>query len=140
MPGTRLDILQEITGWRESESTTTCSWTHGTAGTGKSTITHTICDQCREEDVLAGSFFCKQDIPEQRDPLRVLPSLAYTMATMVEPYRDVVLRAIEKKLDISSNPLNLQLNTLFVTPLIRHFSTKTDSIQLDGTLCESTLI
>ena len=73
-----------------------------------------ICNQCREEDVLAGSFFCKRDIPEQRDPLRVLPSLAYMLAIVVEPYRELALRAIEKEPDISSGPLNLQLNMLFV--------------------------
>ena len=87
-----------------------CFWAYGTAGTGKSTITHTICNQCREEDVLAGSFFCKRDIPEQRVPSRVLPSLACMLATVVEPYRELALRAIEKEPDISSGPLNLQLN------------------------------
>ena len=116
LPGTRLDILQEITGWREAESSRDSFWVHGTAGTGKSTITHTICEQLREKGVLAGSFFCKRDIPDQRDPRRVLPSLAYTLTIMVEPYRELLLRAIEKEPDISSSPLNLQLTTLFITP------------------------
>ena len=116
MPGTRSIILQQIAGWRKAASSTNCFWTHGTAGTRKSTITHAICDQCRKEDVLAGSFLGKRDVPEQRDPLRVLPSLAYMLAIVVEPYRELVLRAIENEPDISSISLNLQLNTLFVIP------------------------
>ena len=93
-----------------------CFWAHGTAGTGKSTITRTICEQFKKEDVLAGSFFCKWDIPDQRDPLRVLPSLAHTLAIMNGPYRELLLKAIEKEPDVSTSPLNLQLTTLFVTP------------------------
>ena len=86
--------------------------------TGKSTITHTICEQLREKDVLASSFFCKRGVPEQRDPRRVLPSLAHTLAILNGPYRELLLRAVEKEPDISSSPLNLQLGTLFTTPFM----------------------
>ena len=85
-------------------------------GTRKGRITHTICEYSREKGVLAGSFFCKQDIPEQCDPLRVLPSLAYMLAFMIEPYCKLVLSSLRKEPDISSSPLNLQLNMLFIIP------------------------
>ena len=114
--GTRLDILQQIARWSESETSASSFWVHGTAGTGKSTIAHTACEQFREKDALAGSFFCKRDIAEQRNPQRILPSLAYTLAIMVEPYRELLLGAVEKEPDISTSPLNLQLTTPFATP------------------------
>ena len=62
---------------------------------------------------LAGSFFCKWVIPDQRDPGRELPSIAYTLARVYEPYRASVVNAIEAEPDIMSNSLTYQL---FLTP------------------------
>lgn len=116
MAGTRLSTLQQIMEWSKAKSSTSSFWVYGTAGSGKSTIACTVCEQLRNENTLAGSFFCKRDIPDQRDPRRIMPSLSYTLATKVEPYRDLVLKAIENEPDISNSPLTFQLTTLFITP------------------------
>ena len=117
MAGTRTSILQQIVEWSEGRTSTNSFWVHGTAGSGKSTIASSVCEQLRDKNILAGSFYCKRDIPEQRDPRRILPSCSYTLATKVEPYCRLVLKAIENEPDISTSPLALQLTTLFIVPL-----------------------
>lgn len=116
-PGTRPSTLQQITTWLGTEMSPTASfWVHGTAGSGKSAIASTICKQLRAKGGLAGSLFYKRGISEQHDPRRIMRSLSYMLAIMVEPYRDLLLKALEKEPDIPACPLSLQLTTLFITP------------------------
>jgi len=59
LEGTREQILKEITDWINSvgEDTPRIFWLHGPAGTGKSSIAHTIAHQFGELERL-GSCFC----------------------------------------------------------------------------------
>lgn len=102
---------------KEVCTSTNSLWVHGTAGSGKSAIASPVCEQLRDKNALAGSFYCKQDISGQRGPRRILPSLSYTLATKIERYRGLVLKAIENEPDISTNPLALQLTALIIGPL-----------------------
>ena len=83
MAGTRTSILQQIAEWNEGRTSTNSFWVHGTAGSGKSTIASSVCEQLRDKNVLAGSFYCKRDIPDQRDPWKILLSLSYALAARV---------------------------------------------------------
>lgn len=116
MAGTRLSTLQQIIIWTKAGSPTDTFWVHGTAGTGKSTIANTTCEQSEKSGDLAGSFFCERDIPEQRDPRRILPSLSFTLATMVEPHCEQLLQVAEKEPDITIRPVTFQLTALFIDP------------------------
>ena len=117
-PHTQPERLQKIDKWIGAKSSTTSSfWVHGTAGSGKSAIACTICEQHEESGDLAGSFFCKRDIPEQRDPRQILPSLSYALSALDNPFHELLLQAVEKEPDITTRPINFQLTTLFIHPL-----------------------
>ena len=116
---TRTAILERIRAWSVAlgkDPAATLLWIYGVAGSGKSAISATLCEMLAQLGALAGSFFCKRDIPDQRDPGRVLPSIAYTLARVYEPYRASVVNAIEAEPDITSNSLTYQLKALFLTP------------------------
>lgn len=116
MDGTRVAPLEQIMTWTEGNSPSVTFWAHDLAGCGKSTIAATVCERLRQKGALAGSFFCKSDAPDQRDPRRILPSLSSSLANVCKPYRDLICAALEKETDISTSPLTYQLSTLFVTP------------------------
>lgn len=116
MDGTRTVPLEQIVIWSEGGTPSRLFWINGLAGSGKSTIAATVCERLRAEGTLAGAFFCKRDVPEQRDPRRILPSLSFLLAKTHKPYRDLVCVALEKEADILASPLTYQLSTLFTIP------------------------
>lgn len=118
MEGTRITLLEQIMNWCESMQLPLQDllWLFGLAGSGKSSISATICKLLAEKGILTGSFFCKRDIADQRDPKRILPSLAYTLASHCKPYRDALVNALKNEPDVSAGLLAYQLTTLFLTP------------------------
>jgi Holliday junction resolvasome RuvABC ATP-dependent DNA helicase subunit len=54
--GTRENVLGEISAWSRATTYPVC-WLEGPAGSGKSTIAHTIAKQCDGDHRLAFSFF-----------------------------------------------------------------------------------
>jgi hypothetical protein len=56
-PNTRVDILQNISQWADSDNLQCLFWLSGIAGAGKSTIAHTIARDYFEQGRLAASFF-----------------------------------------------------------------------------------
>ncbi|KIK59415.1 hypothetical protein GYMLUDRAFT_111311, partial [Collybiopsis luxurians FD-317 M1] len=77
MEGTRKEILAGIEKWASDSDTPLGYWICGMAGTGKSTIAKSMCLRLEDQHVLAGSFFCSQQIPECRDYHFIIPTLAY---------------------------------------------------------------
>lgn len=114
--GTREIPLGQIMIWSEGTSPSATFWVHGLAGSGKSTIATTVCERLREKKALAGSFFCKRDAHDQRDPKRILSSLSYSLTNHCKPYRDLICAALENETDISASPVTYQLSPLFTTP------------------------
>lgn len=57
IPGTRVDILQQIMEWSKSSSGPSTFWLSGMAGTGKSTIARTIARTLYVQKCLGASFF-----------------------------------------------------------------------------------
>ena len=82
LEGTRHEILDEITTWinNTEDDTTRILWLHGEAGTGKSSIAHTIADRFKKLGRL-GSCFCfdRNQIAEQRDK-KIFTTIARDLA------------------------------------------------------------
>lgn len=119
LEGTRESPLAHIMNWAKASdnSSTGLYHVHGVAGSGKSSVASTICERLETKKILAGSFFCKRDIPEQRDPNRVLPSLSYTLALRHGAYGACVMLALKDEPDITSRSIEQQLKVLFRDPL-----------------------
>lgn len=114
LDGTRADVLENIAQWAQAD-TSNVFWLYGAAGTGKSTISHTVAAQMRRS--LAGCFFCKRDSPAQRDASRIIPTLASQMAVACPPYGELAIAALKNDRSLGSASIPIQFEELLQTPL-----------------------
>jgi phage/plasmid-associated DNA primase len=76
---TRSRILQIIRRWADEDERAVC-WLHGPAGTGKSTIAHTIAEEYSRQGRLAATFFFSRKKGEREDINKLIPTLTYQFA------------------------------------------------------------
>ncbi|KAA1476018.1 hypothetical protein DENSPDRAFT_874362, partial [Dentipellis sp. KUC8613] len=81
--GTRVHILDQILAWLRSSDSEQLFWLTGHAGSGKSTIAYTICDQLSKlhTDAPFVSYFCSRQL-DSRAPELLLPTLCSYLAQL----------------------------------------------------------
>jgi hypothetical protein len=82
LQGTRTAVLEILRDWALSSATFGVFWLAGTAGTGKTTIAKTFCDQMASEGILGASFFISRQDEARRDPRNIIRTLAYDLAAL----------------------------------------------------------
>lgn len=75
-------------------------WLNGIAGTGKSTITCSLCSLLESNDLLGAAFFYSQQVAERSDVLRIIPSLAYFLAQEHIEYASELHHVLESDKDL----------------------------------------
>jgi Cdc6-like AAA superfamily ATPase len=91
LKGTRTALLGNVSNWLHDAATSSSPatatllprvfWLHGMAGSGKSSVAHTVAKLVDEDkDLELSCFFCKRDDPSLSNPRKVLPTLAYRIA------------------------------------------------------------
>ena len=83
LEGTRVEIIDQIMTWARSTSLDDPKvfWFTGPAGSGKTTIAHSIAQHLYDAGMLGSAFFFKRDKAEQADPAKVITTLAHDMAS-----------------------------------------------------------
>ncbi|KAG9091010.1 POC1 centriolar protein A, partial [Ceratobasidium sp. 370] len=115
LDGTRVEIVEDIVGWcKRSDASDRLLWVHGQAGLGKSTIAASVCQQLESLGLLACSFFCKRDDPEQRDPQRLLTTIIRSLAHQHDLYAKALVAVIQQDSSICGSPVETQYNKLIV--------------------------
>ena len=97
MPGTRVKILTDLEAWASDDLSTKVYWLVGMAGTGKSTILHTLCEILDAKNVLGGSFFCSRGSENTCNARLVFPRIAHSLASTSPCIRSEVIKAIENR-------------------------------------------
>ncbi|CEL61538.1 hypothetical protein RSOLAG1IB_12471 [Rhizoctonia solani AG-1 IB] len=116
-PGTRQAQIALLLKWtRAADAGKTC-WMNGMAGTGKTTITYSVCKELEITCRLGASFFCSRTIPECRQVKYIIPSLAYQLAEFSLPFRCALSKALELDRDAHTRALDVQYQKLIVEPL-----------------------
>ena len=95
LEGTRNEILNEITAWiNNTKDNTSIFWLHGNAGTGKSSIAHTIAYRFKKLGQL-GSCYClnRNEMAEQRDK-NIFTTIARDLADHDKQIRRELVAAI----------------------------------------------
>ncbi|OBT38470.1 hypothetical protein VE00_11134 [Pseudogymnoascus sp. WSF 3629] len=86
LPGTRVELLKEITTWGNTSNGPCIFWLSGMAGTGKSTIARTIARHFADEQRLGASFFFSRgqgDLGHAEKFFTTIASqIAHTMPTL----------------------------------------------------------
>ncbi|THU95931.1 YVTN repeat-like/Quino protein amine dehydrogenase, partial [Dendrothele bispora CBS 962.96] len=117
--GTRVAVLNEIMDWvQDSDSPNASSgyWMCGMAGTGKSTIAKSLCLMLKEQQLLAGSFFCSQQIPECREYHCIIPTIAYQLAYYSCTFGEKLEKVLEEDQSIALKEPSDQVKKLLIQP------------------------
>ena len=117
LEGTREGILSKLVAWSTAEAGHPVCWLEGPAGSGKSTILHTIAKQCDDENRLAFSFFFSRGKADRSDATKVIPTFAYQLAKSLPAIQQPLLCVL-----LQDNPfaphlrLRDQLRNLIINP------------------------
>ncbi|CAE6405829.1 unnamed protein product [Rhizoctonia solani] len=116
--GTREGIISSIVAWsRQNSEMGGMLWVCGQAGIGKSSIASSVCKQLAKDKRLAASFFCKRDVPELRDPLRVINSIAHELASHSSAYNKALTLAIKDDNGLCASHMQERYEGLIKKPL-----------------------
>ncbi|KAF5327279.1 hypothetical protein D9619_004036 [Psilocybe cf. subviscida] len=131
--GTRLGILEDIENWASdtAEDSPAVFWLTGQAGSGKTTIATTIATKFGRavppgQTALGANFFCSRQFPETRNPIRIIPTIAYHLARKCTSFADALV--VGDKFDVVSYPISDQLRSIFVAPWLQSESIRASSV------------
>ncbi|CUA72700.1 Notchless protein homolog 1 [Mus musculus] [Rhizoctonia solani] len=116
--GTRANVLANMYQWATSRDTGNLYWINGMAGTGKTTIAYSLCQELttKENHLLCASFFCSRSLPECRTVGRIIPSIAYQLAQCSLPFRYALSKATQENPDSHTRSPQDQFDSLIVQP------------------------
>ncbi|KAG8748663.1 hypothetical protein FRC10_000054 [Ceratobasidium sp. 414] len=117
-PNTRIDLLQQLRDWVHYNGGQRIYWLNGPAGTGKTTIAYSFCEQLESAGKLAASFFCSRQLPACRDVKRILPSISYQLSSISRPFRCALSGVLEDS-KVYKLSLSEQLVKLVAKPLLK---------------------
>ncbi|KIM88218.1 hypothetical protein PILCRDRAFT_62507, partial [Piloderma croceum F 1598] len=115
-PETRERVLRDLTDWAKRGDDQAMCWLYGPAGSGKSTIAHTIAERC--EANLGASFFFSRGKGSRSDATGLFATLAYQLATRVPPLQALMERALQNDPLILSQTLGDQFRKLILDPIL----------------------
>ncbi|KAL4957112.1 hypothetical protein BDW69DRAFT_180996 [Aspergillus filifer] len=118
LPGTRVELLDQIEKWAGSPHGRSIFWLNGMAGTGKSTISKTISRRFKEQKALAASFFFKRGEEERGNAKRLFPTLVKQLAAKVPQLVPSIQETLADDADISERVLREQFERLLLRPLL----------------------
>ena len=95
MAGTRVKILADLEAWASDDLSNKVYWLVGMAGTGKSTILHSLCEILDAKNMLGGSFFCSRGSENARNARLIVPTIAHSLASSSPCIKSEVVKAIE---------------------------------------------
>ncbi|TDL14885.1 hypothetical protein BD410DRAFT_733487, partial [Rickenella mellea] len=115
LDGTREYPLSAVHKWVQSP-TPPLFWLNGLAGTGKTTIAHSVAEYYDERGQLGASLFFSRDQQDRRDARQVISTIAYQLGKAYPGVRGPIATAIENHNPLHSNSLT-QLRRLIIEPL-----------------------
>ncbi|CAE6529162.1 unnamed protein product [Rhizoctonia solani] len=131
---TRTQILTDSRAWADNPDGAKIYWMNGMAGTGKTTIAYSLCEQLEASGQLAASFFCTRTSLECSEAKRIIPTVTYQLARRSAPFRDALCGVLDKDPDIGTLNTTSQFDSLLAKPLIesRELMTKNQVVVIDA--------
>lgn len=119
---TRISVLTRLLSWAQGDSFPELAclfWLFGVAGCGKSAVAASISQALKEAGRLAGSFFCKRDEEDRRNPVRLFGHIAYYLARIHPPFRQALLQSIEDPDLFVTKDLGTYFDYVLKSPLLK---------------------
>lgn len=102
----------------DSPASSPVYWISGMAGTGKTTIARSLCDELNANGELTASVFCSRLKPPCRDARSIIPSITYQLAELSHPFNLALLRESQKDSEICHGVPHDQFASLIAHPLL----------------------
>ncbi|CAE6428090.1 unnamed protein product, partial [Rhizoctonia solani] len=118
-PNTRVKILKEAMDWTRKPDAAKIYWMNGMAGTGKTTIAYTLCEQLEESKQLGACFFCSRVLSDCQNVIKIVPSIAYQLARFSNPYQKELCKVLSNNPDVAKREISVQFEKLIVGPLLK---------------------
>ncbi|GKZ50598.1 hypothetical protein AbraIFM66951_003860, partial [Aspergillus brasiliensis] len=118
LENTRVELLDDITGWVDDFQGETIFWLSGVAGTGKSTISRTVARKLQERELLGASFFFKRGDGDRGKASRFITTIAKQFMVALPQLRQGIATALESNPMITSKSLKEQFDHLLLEPLL----------------------
>ncbi|TDL16286.1 hypothetical protein BD410DRAFT_643061 [Rickenella mellea] len=115
LSGTRDYLLSAVHEWVQ-RPTPPLFWLNGLAGTGKTTIAHSVAEYYDERKQLGASFFFSRDQQDRRDTRQVISTIAYQLGKAYPEVEGLIATAIKNHNPLHSNS-QTQLRRLIIEPL-----------------------
>ncbi|KAF9049406.1 hypothetical protein BDP27DRAFT_1154185, partial [Rhodocollybia butyracea] len=121
LPDTRREIIKGITDWvkHKNDNTPRTYILCGEAGTGKSSIAHTVGKELQELQFLVAFFAFNRSLLESRTPSNALRTVAYSLGVGDHHFADGLLQAFEDPSLSGSTSIQRQWEKLIVGPAQR---------------------
>lgn len=116
LPGTRTEILDQITKWVDDPTGRSIFWLCGKAGTGKSTISRTVAYSLEERDRLGASFFFKRGEGDRGTAKRFFPTIVRQLLDKIPEASPSVARQLDADSFLCNGRLQEQFDKLLVEP------------------------
>ncbi|KAK0249913.1 hypothetical protein LTS09_014936 [Friedmanniomyces endolithicus] len=132
LPGTRLELLEQIDDWATDPAGQRMFWLCGVAGTGKSTIARTVAESLHEDGLLGASFFFKRGRGDRSHATLLFPTIARQLADLFPEVGHTVASALDEDSLLCDKHLQPQFEKLLLQPLQQasHPSVRTASVVL----------
>ncbi|KAF7514051.1 hypothetical protein GJ744_004376 [Endocarpon pusillum] len=119
-PDTRQDVLSEIRAWTQDPDGKRIFWLAGMAGTGKSTISVSVCQWLKQQGPngivdLGGSFFFKRGEGDRGSAALLIPTIVGELVQKIPGLDAFVARALDT--NICSKAVSEQFKKLVFEPL-----------------------
>ncbi|KAJ5902536.1 hypothetical protein N7495_003064 [Penicillium taxi] len=118
LPGTRIELLEQVTEWATSPNGQCFFWLKGMAGTGKSTISRTLAASFQDMGILGASFFFKRGAGDRSNAKRLFTTIAKQLVDRVPRLIPGIAHAVEDNKGISAKSLKVQFEKLLQQPLL----------------------
>ncbi|RSL76873.1 hypothetical protein CEP51_009562 [Fusarium floridanum] len=115
-PNTRVELLKTIYEWTHEPQSPRVFWLQGLAGTGKSTISHTVARELKG-DALGASFFFKRGDGDRDNARHLFTTIAYQLARKLPLLCKHICDAIENEPRMVEGYLSVQFQGLILGPL-----------------------
>ncbi|KAK6974907.1 NACHT domain-containing protein [Favolaschia claudopus] len=89
---------------------------HGPAGTGKSAIAQSLCEELQAQNSLAGSFFFKRGHPSRGNAAKLWPTIAYQLALICPSFKAAIALRLTSDPAVVDKSLPAQLQRLLIEP------------------------
>lgn len=117
LPDTRVDLLREISSWVHNLDSHAIFWLNGMAGTGKSTISRTVCQTLAAESHLGANFFFKRGEADRGGLKRFFTTLAADLVQRQPTFASRMKEVIDAEPGISGKSPQEQFEKLILGPL-----------------------